>query len=98
MRLSCRIERASRHADHDDTTPLNAPPTPTAADAPAEWLALNEVVIDRGTSTYLGSLDIYCDGRLMTTAQARAALSLSLSCTSTLRTSLSPARPLEAIL
>jgi len=28
------------------------------------------VVIDRGTSTFLGMLNIYCDGRLMTTAQA----------------------------
>ena len=34
------------------------------------WLALNEVVIDRGTSTYLGMLDIYCDGTKVTTAQA----------------------------
>ena len=33
-------------------------------------LALNEVVIDRGTSTYLGMLEIYCDDRLVTTAQA----------------------------
>ncbi len=34
------------------------------------WLALNEVVIDRGTSTYLGMLEIYSDNTLITTAQA----------------------------
>ena len=34
------------------------------------FLALNEVVIDRGTSTYLGMLDIYCDNTKITTAQA----------------------------
>ena len=34
------------------------------------WLALNEVVIDRGTSTFLGMLDIYCDSTMITTAQA----------------------------
>ena len=33
-------------------------------------LALNEVVIDRGTSTYLGMLEVYADNTLITTAQA----------------------------
>lgn len=36
----------------------------------AGWLALNEVVVDRGQSTYLGMLDIYCDATKITTAQA----------------------------
>ena len=35
-----------------------------------EWLAINEVVIDRGQSTFLGMLDIYSDNHLITTAQA----------------------------
>lgn len=34
------------------------------------WLALNEVVIDRGKATFLGMLDIFSDGTLITTAQA----------------------------
>eukprot|EP00967_Tisochrysis_lutea_P059675 scaffold76056_cov27-Tisochrysis_lutea.AAC.3 len=34
-----------------------------------EWLALNEVVIDRGNAPFLGMLDIYVDDQLITTAQ-----------------------------
>jgi len=57
VRLSCRLERQS---------------DPPSADysAAQEFLALNEVVIDRGTATFLGMLDIYCDDHLLTTAQA----------------------------
>lgn len=36
----------------------------------ASFLALNEIVIDRGAAPYLGMLDIYCDGHLITKAQA----------------------------
>ena len=35
-----------------------------------EWLALNEVVIDRGTATMLGMLHVYCDEHFITSAQA----------------------------
>lgn len=82
-RLYCTIERAAPD-QLKRSAPSAAPaPAPAAATAPAEgdddgvddgvddgWLALNEVVIDRGTSTYLGMLDIYVDGIKVTTAQA----------------------------
>ena len=54
--------------------PSSSSSAPAADDAEDDighgWLALNEVVIDRGTSTYLGMLDIYCDNTKITTAQA----------------------------
>lgn len=47
----------------------SSPPGPAEAEE-EEWLAINEVVIDRGQSTFLGMLDIYSDNHLITTAQA----------------------------
>ena len=85
-RLRCHIERAARPGAAAATTAAAAaaaaaPPLLSAASAastsaesdesyPNGWLALNEVVIDRGTSTYLGMLEIYSDNTLITTAQA----------------------------
>jgi len=77
-RLRCTIERKRRGGT------ASAPPSPSSegcepngCDPSCEpscesngWLALNEVVIDRGTSTYLGMLEIYSDNTLITTAQA----------------------------
>lgn len=51
-------------------SPLAAQPPCSREAGKAGWLALNEVVIDRGTSTYLGMLQIYADNTLITTAQA----------------------------
>ena len=73
-RLRCTIERYRRGGT------ASAPPSPSSEGCepngcepscePNGWLALNEVVIDRGTSTYLGMLEIYSDNTLITTAQA----------------------------
>lgn len=77
-RLRCTIERYQRGGT------ASAPPSPSSEGCepngcepscepscePNGWLALNEVVIDRGTSTYLGMLEIYSDNTLITTAQA----------------------------
>jgi hypothetical protein len=45
----------------------------------AEFLVLNEAVIDRGSSSYLSSLDCYCDNRMITTVQADGYVVLSKS-------------------
>ena len=63
-RLHCRIERA----DHSDG--LSEAALKVRAREEEGWLALNEVVIDRGKATFLGMLDIFSDGTLITTAQA----------------------------
>ena len=34
-------------------------------------LVLNEVVIDRGPSPYLSNIDLYLDGKLITSVQVR---------------------------
>ena len=60
-RLSCSIVRAAKPGAADG----GAPPAPEG-----EWLALNEVVIDRGTATMLGMLHVYCDEHFITSAQA----------------------------
>ena len=73
-RLYCTIERAMPPVN---VTTSGVPPHVTRERRASElssyedgFLALNEVVIDRGTSTYLGMLDIYCDNTKITTAQA----------------------------
>jgi len=72
-RLYCTIERCStppsKPAGANASGDANASED-ASGDEAAGWLALNEVVIDRGTSTYLGMLDIYCDQTKITTAQA----------------------------
>ena len=41
-------------------------------------LVLNEVVIDRGPSPYLSNIDLYLDGKLITSVQVGMILSLIL--------------------
>lgn len=43
----------------------------TAKDSkpPTNILVLNEVVIDRGPSPYLSNIDLYLDGKLITSVQ-----------------------------
>ena len=60
-RLSCSIVRAAKPGAADG----GGQPAPEG-----EWLALNEVVIDRGTATMLGMLHVYCDEHFITSAQA----------------------------
>ena len=57
-------------ADAGDASAASAGGSGAAESSDAGWLALNEVVIDRGTSTYLGMLEIYSDNTHITTAQA----------------------------
>jgi len=33
------------------------------------WQVLNEVVVDRGPSSYLSNVDVFLDGHLITTVQ-----------------------------
>jgi len=74
VRLSCSIERAEGNEARAAADGASDPPLTGWEDeqgqASSKWLALNEVVIDRGTSTFLGMLDIYCDDIYITTAQA----------------------------
>ena len=66
-RASCSggaSERRSRRPSWEESL------QPADEEAEEEWLAINEVVIDRGQSTFLGMLDIYSDNQLITTAQA----------------------------
>ena len=59
--------------------PAPPPPTPSrAATTHALPRRFVQVVIDRGTSTFLGMLDIYCDDTYITTAQADGTLLLAL--------------------
>ncbi|KAL1528941.1 hypothetical protein AB1Y20_010263 [Prymnesium parvum] len=67
VRLSCSIIRAEGNAE---LAAADGEWVGPADGTSASWLALNEVVIDRGTSTFLGVLDIYCDDIYITTAQA----------------------------
>lgn len=39
-----------------------------------EWAVLNEVVIDRGISSFLGSLECFCDGAFVTHVQVGGAM------------------------
>lgn len=39
-----------------------------------EWAVLNEVVIDRGISSFLGSLECFCDGAFVTHVQVGGAI------------------------
>lgn len=39
------------------------------APPPYEWQVLNEVVVDRGPSSYLSNVDLFLDGHLITTVQ-----------------------------
>lgn len=56
----------SAPANNIDT---NAPDSPTAGKPPTNLLVLNEVVIDRGPSPYLSNLDLYLDGKRITSVQ-----------------------------
>ncbi|KAJ1521255.1 hypothetical protein ONE63_002938 [Megalurothrips usitatus] len=66
-RLECHIERG----EGDDGEVPAAPRTPTTGTAamPTSLLVLNEVVIDRGPSPYLSNIDLYLDGKLITSVQ-----------------------------
>lgn len=54
-------------------SPINAQPIPESSTvnqrALANLLVLNEVVIDRGPSPYLSNIDLYLDGKLITSVQ-----------------------------
>lgn len=56
-RLRCSIYR--RENDNNDNTLCNS----------SSCLVLNEVVVDRGPSPYLSNIDLYLDGKLITTVQ-----------------------------
>jgi len=75
VRLSCRIRRKRATGGGGDgggggggvgRAGLGG----AAEDDGEEWLALNEVVIDRGEATFLGMLELYVDESHVTTAQA----------------------------
>lgn len=56
-RLKCSIYRSEN--DNNDNTLCNN----------SSCLVLNEVVVDRGPSPYLSNIDLYLDGKLITTVQ-----------------------------
>ncbi|XP_069119384.1 uncharacterized protein [Argopecten irradians] len=59
-RLKCIVSK------RDNFSPTNGP---IPSRVGARILVFNEVVIDRGQSSYLTNLDLYVEGRLVTTAQ-----------------------------
>ena len=75
-RLRCIILRRGQEKNlppsHQNKDPPDGGPTndgPPPAKAPTNLLVLNEVVIDRGPSPYLSNLDLYLDGKRITSVQ-----------------------------
>ncbi|XP_034244105.1 NAD kinase-like isoform X1 [Thrips palmi] len=72
-RLECIIERGDAE-DADGDSMLTKTSTRglrgrTSSGMPTSLLVLNEVVIDRGPSPYLSNIDLYLDGKLITSVQ-----------------------------
>jgi len=73
-RLSCRLELRTPSEDSPAKNSNNLDINENAlvgdaAPKSAEWLSLNEVVIDRGSSPYLSNLDLFLNDYLVTTVQ-----------------------------
>ncbi|XP_017838073.1 NAD kinase isoform X2 [Drosophila busckii] len=64
-RLSCVMHHKSHKRSSKDNA-AGAVPAATAADS---MLVLNEVVIDRGPSPYLSNIDLFLDGKYITSVQ-----------------------------
>ena len=80
-RLSCRLEtRSPNEGEHLSSSSNSSPGISSKLDINEnslgnrilksnEWLSMNEVVIDRGSSPYLSNLDLYWNDYLVTTVQ-----------------------------
>lgn len=82
-RLECIIERGDGEDGDGDTMLTSKTSTTTStrglrgrtsSGMPTSLLVLNEVVIDRGPSPYLSNIDLYLDGKLITSVQGDGAL------------------------
>lgn len=70
-RLRCVIVRKNAKEDRKDTENHNGRAESSAVHAlpSANILVLNEVVIDRGPSPYLSNIDLFLDGKHITSVQ-----------------------------
>lgn len=68
-RLECLIVRAEDGDGETRETAAGRRPSAPRPAAPTSLLVLNEVVIDRGPSPYLSNIDLYLDGKLITSVQ-----------------------------
>lgn len=70
-RLKCQIDRADGEDGDGETVTASRAATRGASRGrmPTSLLVLNEVVIDRGPSPYLSNIDLYLDGKLITSVQ-----------------------------
>ncbi|GIL45461.1 hypothetical protein Vafri_2698 [Volvox africanus] len=69
-RLHCHIVRAAEVQCAQGTEPAGAAGAGSGGCGESrEWVVLNEVVIDRGISSFLTNLECYCDGSFVTHVQ-----------------------------
>lgn len=70
-RLRCIIVRKNQKEDHKDSDAPNGRAEALAVNSlpSTNILVLNEVVIDRGPSPYLSNIDLFLDGKHITSVQ-----------------------------
>lgn len=68
-RLRCIIVRKNQKEDHKDSDATNGRVEAINSLPSTNILVLNEVVIDRGPSPYLSNIDLFLDGKHITSVQ-----------------------------